>query len=95
MSNKTALLDAIKAIGHDLKESGVEAVPDAVADIRHKVVEEGWLGRQITPDRQAMEPDPADTDDYDKWLAERYGKETQPQERGQEREKEEDRDIET
>ncbi len=100
MSNEHSLLDAIKAIGHDLKEAGVEAVADAASDIRHKMAEEGWPGRQITPGRQAAqphslepasatvavsEPTPADSD-YDKWLTERYNAEPQPQEQAQDRE---------
>jgi len=41
----------------DTKEGGVldsiiKGIGDAVTDIRHKVVEEGMWGRQVTPDAQ-------------------------------------------
>ena len=30
-----------------------DAIGDAIADVRHKVVEEGWFGRAVTDDAQA------------------------------------------
>ena len=41
----------------DIKEGGVlnsiiKGIGEAVTDIRHKVVEEGYFGRQVTPDIQ-------------------------------------------
>lgn len=58
----------------DTKEGGIidsiiKGVGEAVTDIRHKVVEEGYFGRQVTPDIVPQSPYaeqglPASFEDY-------------------------------
>ncbi len=42
-----------------------QGIANAADDIRHKVVEEPWYGREVTGSIELKEPEPADTGKWD------------------------------
>ena len=42
-----------------------QGIANAADDIRHKVVEEPWYGREVTGNIELPQPEPADTSKWD------------------------------
>lgn len=47
-----------------------QGIANAADDIRHKVVEEPWYGREVTGNIELKEPEPADTGKWDVLIVE-------------------------